>query len=58
MATEYRSKTRYRIEPAPSMGAPMISVIGIDDNMIYAVIGEDDFAARYEAIEEPEPETV
>jgi len=55
MAIEYRSKKRFRTEPGPSMGVPIINVIGIDDNMVYAVLNEEDFARQYEIIPEEEP---
>ena len=57
----YRSKTLYKAEPFVSdMGTNLVRVLGSEDNMVYAIVNESDFANMYELIpetptEEPTP---
>lgn len=48
----FRSTKQYRAEEVESMGITSIHVIGIDDNMVYAILSPEDFAQQYEVIPE------
>ncbi len=51
----YRSKQQFRIEEHTSMGNVSIHVIGVLDNMTYAVVTPEDFDKNFELIPEETP---